>query len=264
MAEQTLTYSEDAEGFPSFYSFIPDWMIGMNNYFYTFKNGEMYRHNVNPIRNNFYDEQFTSKIKSVFNNQPAENKQFKTLNLEGNSPWDALMVTDIQDSGFMEANWFDKKEESWYAFVRNSGTVPLSPSDYPLRSLNGIGRSSLVTTDVSSAIIDFPIATSIGSILSLGDMFYFSPPPYDTPVLAGQVTAVNVNIVAGINNIVIDTSIPSTTPIPINDAFYMYVKNAVSESHGVLGHYCIFDIENFSTEEVELFLVETEVIKSYP
>lgn len=44
----------------------------------------------------------------------------------------------------------------------------------------------------------------------------------------------------------------------------MYVKNAVSESHGVLGHYCIFDIENFSTEEVELFLVETEVIKSYP
>ena len=47
MAEYTLTYSESVQGFPSFYSYIPDMMIGMNNYFYSFKAGELYRHNTN-------------------------------------------------------------------------------------------------------------------------------------------------------------------------------------------------------------------------
>ncbi len=33
----TLSYSEGVQGWTSFFSFYPDWMIGMNNYFYTFK-----------------------------------------------------------------------------------------------------------------------------------------------------------------------------------------------------------------------------------
>ena len=36
----TISYSEEAKGWPSFYSFLPDFMIGMNSYFYTFKNGK--------------------------------------------------------------------------------------------------------------------------------------------------------------------------------------------------------------------------------
>jgi hypothetical protein len=44
----------------------------------------------------------------------------------------------------------------------------------------------------------------------------------------------------------------------------MYIKSSVAESHGVLGHYCIFTLENNSTTKVELFAVESEVMKSYP
>ena len=53
MAE-TLTYSPDVKGWPSFYSYIPEWMAGMNNYFYSFKGGNLYRHNTNEIRNQYY------------------------------------------------------------------------------------------------------------------------------------------------------------------------------------------------------------------
>jgi len=35
MPQYTLTYDEGVQGWPSFYTFYPDWMIGMNNYFYT-------------------------------------------------------------------------------------------------------------------------------------------------------------------------------------------------------------------------------------
>ena len=45
IASYTLSYNPDAAGvlsqeggWPSFYSFLPDYMIGMNNYFYSFKN----------------------------------------------------------------------------------------------------------------------------------------------------------------------------------------------------------------------------------
>ena len=91
MANYTLTYDEGVQGFPSFYSYYPDWMIGMNNYFYTFKGGNLYRHNVNENRNTFYSQwwiQVTndpnttldfspSKMESVLNTSPLENKLFK-------------------------------------------------------------------------------------------------------------------------------------------------------------------------------------------
>ena len=123
--EYTLTYSETSEGWPSFYSFIPDWMIGMNNYFYTFKGGNLYRHNVNALRNNFYGVQYNSRMTSVFNEVPLENLLFKTLALQGDDSWEALPIeTDIQNSGYIEKDWFEKKEQVYFAFIRNSGTIP--------------------------------------------------------------------------------------------------------------------------------------------
>ena len=63
----TLTFSENSQGWPSFYSYIPEQMIGMNNFFYSFKGGNIYQHNTNAVRNNYYNVQYLSQIKSVFN-----------------------------------------------------------------------------------------------------------------------------------------------------------------------------------------------------
>ena len=85
MPTYTLTYDDGVKGFPSFYTYYPDWIQGMNNYLYTFKGGNLYRHNTNEIRNNYYGEDFSSILTSVFNDQPLENKLFKTLDT-GNLP----------------------------------------------------------------------------------------------------------------------------------------------------------------------------------
>jgi len=243
-------------------------MIGMNNYFYTFSNGNLYRHNVNESRNNFYGSQYTSKLVSVFNDAPLENKLFKTLNLEGDSTWSALMETDIQYSGFIQANWFEKKEQSWFAFVRNSGTTPALSSEYPLRSVNGIGRSLNLLGSFSALEIEFQISPSpivIGNILSIGDSVYYClPPSYSSPVLCGEVTDIIVNYPSGDNKIVVDTTVFGGSVPPIVDAYIMYIKNSIAESHGVLGHYCKFSLENASSGKIELFAVESSVMKSYP
>jgi len=133
MANYTLTYSEAASGWVSFYSYYPDWMIGMNNYFYTFKGGDLYRHNVNQSRNTFYTPwnikngtplaDFTStSLQSVFNVSPLENKLFKTIDLQGDAPWAVTLQTDIQASGFISANFFEKKEGTFLLLLE---TIPL-------------------------------------------------------------------------------------------------------------------------------------------
>ena len=82
--------------------------------------------------------------------------------------------------------------------------------------------------------------------------------------MGGQITNISVDIPAGINQISIDTSISGTAPITIQDSYILYIKSSVAESHGLLGHYCIFTLINESTNSTELFAVESEVMKSYP
>jgi len=262
----TLSYYQQSQGWVSFYSYHPDYMIGMNNYFYSFKGGNLYRHNTNEVRNNFYGEQYTSRLVSVINDSPLENKLFKTLTLEGDDSWYALLETDLQYSGVIDSAWFERKEAAWFAFVRTDYAVPAPTSEYPLRSVNGIGRSSSVVVDVGTTEVSFSITplVQIGSILSVGDLLYFAVAPYDSPQLAGKVTDIVVNYRAGDNKIVIDTAIPDTVPISDQAPFIMYIKSPVAESHGVLGHYMVFSLENTSTSKTELFAVSSEVMKSYP
>ena len=275
MANYTLTYDEGEQGFPSFYTYYPDWMIGMNNYFYTFKGGDLYRHNVNENRNTFYSDWWVkvgtpleafkpSFMKSVFNVSPLENKLFKTLNLEGDDAWAVTMDTDIQDSGFIDYDYFEKKEQSWYSFIRNEGlgSTPSAIPEYSLRSLNGIGQSTTVAIVGQTSTINFAITTQIGSILSVDDYFYFLVS--GAPVYAGIVTSINVNLRRNINNIVIDTSSAGTTPIPTNTETFLYIKNSVAESHGVMGHYAVFNLTYTKNTKVELFAAESEVMKSFP
>lgn len=266
----TLTYDEGVQGFPSFYSYTPDYMIGMNNYFYTFNGGDLYRHNVNSTRNNFYGQQYITTVRSVFNDSVLENKLFKTINIEGDSPWKVDLATDIQDSGLVESTWFEKKEQVYYAFVRNTGTVPAETSEYALRSLNGIARSTAVNGGTQ---VVFDLDYKINNIISIGDMLYFALPPFVdlsganipvTPQLAGQVTQVNYDPLNGINNLVIDNTIVGSVPIPIQDAYFLFIKNAIAESHGVLGHYCVFDMTNTETVGINLFTLESEAMKSFP
>jgi hypothetical protein len=257
----TLTYDGGAQGWPSFYSYFPDWMIGMNNYFYTFNNGNLYRHNTNEVRNNFYGVQYASTVQSVFNEMPLENKLFKTINIEGDAAWGVTLRTDIQDSGFIEAGWFDEKEASFYAFVRNSGTVPAQSSEYALRSLNGIGSSETIA---NADTINFSTDIELDTMMSVGDMMYFLNILTNTPFLAGQIEEININPQQGINQVVIDTTTAGSSPIAGQEIFFFYIKNSIAESHGVLGHYCVFDIVNTSTTKINLFAVESEVMKSYP
>lgn len=264
MENKTLTF--DGSGWETFWSYSPDDMVGMNDGFFSFKGGNLFKHNVNESRNTFYGTPYSSKISFVFNDNVLDNKLFKTISLEGNSRWSALISSDIQSGGQVEAVWFEKKEGAFFAFVRNSGTTPASVEEYPLRSINGIGRSYYVTgTTVKTINFKISPLVEIGSIISIGDSLYFAEAPSFSEVkFAGKITGVNKNYPAGYNNIVVDTSISGTSAISTQDAYFFFAKNQVAESHGILGHYALVTLENTDTTEVQLFAVNSEVMKSYP
>lgn len=275
MASYTLTYSSGVQGWPSFYSFEPEYMIGMNQFFYSFKGGNLWRHNDKGAfgsvqRNQFYGVNNESVIRSVFNDSPLEVKLFKNIILQSDSPWNTTLTPNIEPGGEIASEWYKKKEGAYFGFVRSSESKPAIGNDrqYELRSLNGLGLSSSVENPSSTnPTVKFDLGLSIGSIMSVGDFAYFSldtdTPAYSLPRFAGKIEEINVDLVNGINEIVLDRSSGGDV-ISSQDAYIFYIKDPVAESHGVLGHYCEFEISFISPTPTELFAVEAEVMKSFP
>ena len=260
---KTLSYSGEAAGWPSFYSFIPEMMVGMNSYFYSFKGGNLFRHNTNETRNNYYNEQGSSQITGVFNTEPQTIKLFKTMSYESDEAWTCTSLITELSTGSMLDTYFVQKEREWFTFLReNTSTI-----NWSARSANGVGTCTTVSGFPAAVTIQFTI--EIGSILSVGDFIYSSTPgvfpiPAGPQVFNGQVIPVD----RALNTITVDTtaSDPAGTVgvVPSNNTYVMFMKNAQAESHGARGYFMQFTLENDSLDAVELFSVGSSVMKSYP
>ena len=245
----TLTFSESVNGWPSFYSYEPDFILGMNQYLYTFKNGNLYRHNTNERRNNYYGLDYPSTITGVFNQEPTTTKVFKTIELESDDAWDCDVLSDL-GTGFMPASYFVLKEGAYFAYIRR-----IEGSDnLELRSAQGIGTFS-VTTGTGPAPITLTFNFSIDSILSVGDIAYYNNAGVIEEI--GTITSISVDRkTITISNPLILTAVPPS--------YILYVKNSVAESYGTLGYFLQFKLTNNNTQSVELFTVDSDVFKSNP
>ena len=108
---QTISYSEDAKGWTSFKSYIPDNGVSVSNQYFTFKHGQPYQHYTNDTRNNFYGIQYPSSVTAILNTQPSSVKNFKTLNYEGSQ----ARVLFQNDSAAIDIYNADGFSQGWYA-----------------------------------------------------------------------------------------------------------------------------------------------------
>jgi hypothetical protein len=262
----TLTYNKNVEGWTSFFSYHPEMMLGMNGSFYSFKGGELYKHNTNVNRNTFYQDWWNrvdnvvppaispnafepSKVTSVFNKEPLTIKNFKTIATYGNSPWNCTVITDLS-TGNIDSSYFVEKEGNWFAYIRSLS----GDNNLKLRSAQGVGSVDTVDDPgTASTILNFTF--NIGTIVSVGDLAYRND--------AGSIEFIGA--VTGFTNTSI--TINNTPPLanPVNDGDYiLYIKNSVAESYGARGYYMQYELENGSNNRVELFSVKSNVFKSYP
>lgn len=262
LANYTLTYSESSQGWPSFYSYHPEWIQGMNQYLYTFKGGNLYRHNVNETRNNYYGQDYPSTITTVLNTDALNVKVFKTIDLEAQDPWKATVYSDIQNARDIEVDWFKKKEGDWFAFIRGLSTN----DNFNMRSAKGLGVPfSIAGANPQTIVFNYPVqtpirATAITPPFTAGDTVYSTIDPETVaPSLVGTITSVTITTTD--TTLVVDTT--DGGPAGAAD-FVFYVRNQVAESQGLLGHYCVMTLENNLTTATEMMAVKVDLMKSYP
>jgi hypothetical protein len=213
----------------------------MNSNFYTFKNGDLYIHNLNQNRNNFYGIPGKSTLSTIFNVEPTTIKKFKNIFIDSNDPWEATIHTNL-DEGFIDYDWFDKKEGRWYANIRR----PQSDNNSALLSTQGIGD----VINYTAPTIYFNVYIQVN--LNVGDKVYKISG--SSLVELGTVQAFNQNAIS-LSGIVATPSVGDKIVI---------VKNAVAESFGPRGYYLQVDFENDKTYEVTMFAVGASVFKSFP
>ena len=89
--------------------------MSVSSNYYTFRNGGLYQHHINDIRNKFYDsDPVESTVTSVLNGEPSVVKMFNTLNYEGSQSKIDAFVTDISTSATNAGIYNLNEKDGWY------------------------------------------------------------------------------------------------------------------------------------------------------
>ena len=151
----TVTFSEDAKGWVCFKSFIQDSGLSLNNDYYTLKDGELWKHHDNQLRNTFYGDHMFSHVDVLFNEESATVKSFASMkyegtqakitknlgdkeyyNNEGHLGWYVESgITDLQLAGEME---FKDKEGKWFSYMKGVPVKTVVDLDSKEFSFQGI------------------------------------------------------------------------------------------------------------------------------
>ena len=243
----TITYDERVDGWTSFHSYIPDYMISLNNNFFSFYRGNLYVHNSDGVsRNTFYDIQYPSKISMMVNDSPSDVKELQAVSLEGNVSWDALIkayvgMTNDSINSSIDAIEFVKKEGMWYAYARRN------EQDFHFDSKASYGIGEIIEIDGTSVVIN-----GFNSSLTFGD----------TIIKGDTLTEIGTVQSHSTSNKITTITLLDTSLLSVGD-FLVGMKSARIEGGNLRGYTIRIDLSNTSNGKVELFAVNSEVIKSY-
>jgi hypothetical protein len=247
---RTLSYSDRVNGFPVFYSYVPEAMLNINNKFYSIKNGQLYQHHVSNVEggviiNRFYGEEFDAHIETVFNDAPNDIKVFKNINIEGNFAWETSLETNLTSSS-IAASEYEEFESEFYAYIRGN-----APATYDFSSVSAVqGLGTIVNITGNVITIGAPY---INESLAVGDdVIRFSGD--DNYTVVGNVVSINYDT----NEITLDA-----VEVGTGFDFVMLAKDGRSESSAMKGYYMKVTLTSAtSTVDAELFAINTEVFKS--
>lgn len=242
-------------------------MTNLNNDFYSFNKGEVYKHNSPEVVHNFfYGNQYQSSVTLLFNDSPSENKMFKTIKLEGSDSWAASYVSPLGSGSLPKTNLI-KKESYYYSnLIRNAGNL-----DTVFLSSQGIG--TVISSSLNPGYVDMYVSGDVGNTISLyyndptygqqGDLVFSMNTTTGTKTLCGVASEVQYNKATNQTRIRL---VPSngTLVLPAVGSYMIFIKNSQAESYGLRGYFMELTLTNDSTSEVELFEVSSEIFKSYP
>ena len=249
MPNITLAFDESVGGWTSEYTFVPDSGISLNNNYYTFKNGRIYRHNSeNEDRNTFYGVSSSTIIEFVFNENPTVVKNYKGIDYEGTDNWDTAFETNLEE-GSVSKTHYVLKEGKRYAWIRGEAT-DITDIDIKDSSVAGIGAITSIDGN------EYTFSSGVPDSLHAGDLLYFVENENSTPALIGAVQSkTNTTVTITISDGRLSTA---TIGVPVNGNFAIYVKDNQVEKSGIIGYYNVTTMTNDSSTEAEIYSVSAK------
>ena len=240
----TVSYSESINGWPSRKSFVTEGGTSINNKYFTFKNGHIYEHHVGA-RNTFYGSKTDSEVTFLINESPANMKNFRTLNYEGDSGWVCDSILTDQQDGNVSA--FIEKEGKYFNYI--SG-VTETEGTVDTKALNVQGLGSLTSQAIVGSNRVFTFNFNLNKDIQINDNLYYVDSSSVKQDL-GKITAINTAAKT--------ITVVNTSEAPQSSAYMFYVKDAKFNTSGVLGYYAETKFKNTSTANKELYSVGSEV-----
>jgi hypothetical protein len=231
----TWVYSDSNDGWLGRLKFNPEDMIRINNHFVTFKNGEIYLHNQEDVRNTFYGVESPSEFSFYFSQEPSTRKNFKNIEIEGSTAVAVELFTDL-NQGYINQSDFEKKEGVFYAYIRNENDT----IDSSLLSCQGIGNAT-----ISGVTLNFGF--ELDSIISIGD----------------QVRNTNLELVGTIVSKTTNSLTLNAVDNLISGDFVLCSKPQSIANNDLLGYYMKVTCRFSSNTYQEIFAINSEVSKSF-
>jgi len=248
-ANSTISFSESINGWVSKKSFIPEAGESIQNKYFTFKNGHIFEHHAGSVCN-FYGSKVTPYVELILNESPANMKNFRTLNYEGDDGWTCPSVVTDQQDGAVDT--FINKENKYFNYIRGKGETTAT-IDFKALNTQGIGVYSSVTGN-SGNTITYVFENNVPNDLQVGDLLYYLYPFTNDVTKAGPVTIVTSNTV---------TADYGSSQPPISGSFskyfVFYVKNARWETSGLLGYFATVKMQNTANAVKEIYAVGSEI-----
>ena len=151
---KTVSFKEDVKGWVSFKSFIPENAISCANEYYTFKNGNLWKHHDESVdRNTFYNIHAPTSLNVILNDSPSVIKTFHTLNYEGSQSKVKMQTTyNIPDVTTWDGTF--NVETGLPSYLGNNATLAYD-GYYNLQDKPGWFVESIITDQEEGSINEF-------------------------------------------------------------------------------------------------------------
>ena len=298
---ESISYDEGNQGWCTRLTYGPEAAISLNNVYYSFSGGQIYKHN-STTRANFYGTQNTTTVTVIFNDVPSSIKNFKTIFYEGDSDWTVDLETDKQtgvtrgtinpDLNSRNSSQFYEREGKYYNFIggdvlswNNNNQADannnLDDAEFSTQGIGLITGFSTRTEDVigdphqwietspgggteTVATITFANTISLPSSLQVGDQFFFLDYSANPDAIYNLGVVYSITDTSSTTSIEVIQGLNVTGGIvapEVND-FAFFVKDPRANTSGILGYFNKATFTNTGTSKNELFAVGTEVFIS--
>ena len=247
---ETISFNERINGWTSRKSYVPETAISLNNDYFSFKAGSIYKHhNSSSAHAEFYGVTLTNKctVKLVMNQPIGQVKRFKTLNYLGDLGWLLNSITTSESVGALSSDGFVKKEGRFFATLTGTNADSSSLNADELQ-VEGLG----IHSGVNGNILTF--SNGVNSNLQVGDNVYFllnnAQASYTSLGTATAKTATTVTV-----------SVTPSSSITSPNKFVLFDKGGVANQSGLLGFFAEVELKHTTTTAAEIFSVGSRIVK---